>query len=129
MKHKTPNEKVAGNCKADLQYLALSTLLGTVDSEISSLGLSSVWTRTWTDPDTKEDTKYHELFNFDQRELSDFKISDDCDIVLRDYTRSRVPKGAAINYVKLSDFLSSISAVNVDTWATQGAQRSIDWNT
>ena len=49
--------------------------------------------------------------------------------MLRDYTRTRVPAGAAINYVKLSDFLSSISAVNVDTWATQGGQRSIDWNT
>lgn len=49
--------------------------------------------------------------------------------MLRDYTRTRVPKGAAVNYVKLSDFLSAISAVNVDTWSTQGAQRSIDWNT
>lgn len=59
VKHKTPNEKVAGNCKADLQYLALSTLLGTVDSEISSLHLSSIQDETWTDPDTGEDIDYH----------------------------------------------------------------------
>ena len=112
-----------------MQYLALSALLGTVDSELSSLGLSSIQTGTWTDPDTGEVIDYHELFNFDQRELTDFKISDDCDIVLRDYTRSRVPAGAAINYVKLSDFLSAILSTDVDTWATQGAQRSIDWKT
>lgn len=48
--------------------------------------------------------------------------------MLRDYTRTRVPAGAAVNYVKLNDFLSAIS-VDVDTWATQGGQRSIDWNT
>lgn len=48
--------------------------------------------------------------------------------MLRDYTRTRVPAGAAVNYVKLNDFLSAIS-VDVDTWSTQGAQRSIDWNT
>ena len=49
--------------------------------------------------------------------------------MIRDYTRTRVPAGAAVNYVKLSDFLSAILSTEVDTWATQGAQRSIDWKT
>lgn len=61
-----------GNCKAVLEYLPLSCLIGDVDSNISALHLSSIQDGIYTDPDTGKDTKYHELFNFDQREIDDF---------------------------------------------------------
>lgn len=132
LRHKAPHPDVNGQAWARLEYFSLAglgDLFGTVDSAVEPLELSSIQDKTYTDDETGEETKYHQLFNFDQGALTDFKISDDCDIVLRDYTRTRVPAGAAVNYVKLSTLLSSISETKVDTWATQGGQRSIDWNT
>lgn len=76
LKHKFDHPRTTpvtrDNCKAVLEYASLGSLVGTVDSKISALHLSSVQEGTWTDPDTGKDIKYHELFNFDQRELSDF---------------------------------------------------------
>lgn len=92
-----------------------------VDSQISAVGLSSIQERTY------DDFNYHEMFNFDQATLSDFALSDqgDCDIVIRDYKRDRVPRGACVNYVKVHDFLSA-TRYDVDTDATAGDQRSLE---
>lgn len=61
------------------------------------------------------------MFNFDQAELSDFALSNqnDCDLVIRDYQRDRVPEGKCVNYVKVHDFLSA-TRYDVDTDATAG---------
>jgi len=77
LRHKKPHpDNYAGQAAACLEYVSLEGLLdnlsSTVDSSISALQLSSVQEGTWTDPDTGKDIKYHELFNFDQRELTDF---------------------------------------------------------
>ena len=97
------------------------TALEWVDSEISAVGLSSIQERSLSD------LNYHEFFNFDQNSLSDFALSDqsDCDLVIRDYKRDRVPRGACVNYVKVHDFLSA-TRYDVDTDATAGDQRSLE---
>lgn len=45
--------------------------------------------------------------------------------MIRDYQRDRVPRGACVNYVKVSDFLSA-TRYDVDTDATAGDQRSLE---
>ena len=92
-----------------------------VDSQLTAVGLSSIQERSLSD------FNYHEMFNFDKAALSDFALSDqnDCDIVIRDYKRDRVPRGAAVNYVKVHDFLSA-TRYDVDTDATGGDQRSLE---
>ena len=92
-----------------------------VDSQLTAVGLSSIQERSLSD------FNYHEMFNFDKAALSDFALSDqnDCDIVIRDYKRDRVPSGAAVNYVKVHDFLSA-TRYDVDTDATGGDQRSLE---
>lgn len=92
-----------------------------VDSQLSAVGLSSIQERSLLD------FNYHQMFNFDQASLSDFALSDqyDCDIVIRDYKRDRVPEGACVNYVNVHDFLSA-TRYDVDTDATAGDQRSLE---
>lgn len=97
------------------------TAMEWVDSQISAVELSSIQERSISD------LNYHEMFNFDQAPLSDFALSDqsDCDIVIRDYKRDRVPRGACVSYVKVHDFLSA-TRYDVDTDATGGDQRSLE---
>lgn len=61
--------------------------------------------------------------------LDDYELSDGLDVVVRDYFTTG-GNGARTNYISLSGLASKLSSnVEVDSWATQGAQRSIDWNT
>lgn len=57
--HPHPTQLTQDNCKAILEYANLGSLIGTVDSKIDALHLSSIQEEIWTDPDTEIDTKYH----------------------------------------------------------------------
>lgn len=72
-----------------------------VDSEISALMLSSIQTSSWTDPETDEEHRYHQLFNFQlSAKEVDWDLQENYDIVLRD--KYEVADGAIVNYMPLS---------------------------
>ena len=102
------------NCTAILKYANFGNLIGTVDSKIEPIHLSSIQEATWTVPETNNDIRYHQLYDFDDGLLQEFELSDDIDVVVRDYeTTGGI--GAKVNYIQLRDLAKKLGDVENDT--------------
>lgn len=85
-----------------ISTLIVDVLSTDVDSALPPIELSSIQTSSWTDPDTHEEHKYHQLFNFQVSAKTINYSSIGCyNIVLRDYEEH--PGGAIVSYTPLSD--------------------------
>ena len=85
-----------------ISTLIVDALSTDVDSELPPIELSSIQTSSWTDPETDEEHKYHQLFNFQVSAKTINYSSIGCyNIVLRDYEEH--PGGAIVSYTPLSD--------------------------
>lgn len=99
-------DKMTPGNGAQVSYIPISAVLsGTnafVDSALPPIELSSIQTGSWTDPDTQEEHKYHQLFNFQaEGKTIDYSSIGCYNIVLRDYEEH--PSGAVVSYTPLSD--------------------------
>lgn len=85
-----------------ISTLIVDALSIDVDSELPPIELSSIQTSSWTDPETHEEHKYHQLFNFQvSAKTVDYSSIGCYNIVLRDYEEH--PGGAIVSYTPLSD--------------------------
>lgn len=85
-----------------ISTLIVDALSIDVDSELPPIELSSIQTSSWTDPETHEEHKYHQLFNFQvSARTVDYSSIGCYNIVLRDYEEH--PGGAIVSYTPLSD--------------------------
>ena len=126
-KHPDDSGPATNNAMARLEYIPLSAIIGgTVDSKLSSLQLSSIAELTDIDPNTQEETKYHQLYGFDAEGMGVFALSDqtEFDIVVRDY-HTTGGNGARVNYVKLSAFVDAIRGGELSGTVTYVAD--VDW--
>ena len=133
-KHPKDSGPAANNAMARLEYISLSAITdllgGTVDSKLSSLHLSSIAEHIHTDPDTHEDTKYHQLYGFDAQGMGTFALSDqnEFDIVVRDW-HTTGGNGARVNYVNLSAFVDSVrDGLSVKVDSRDGGLSSIGYD-
>lgn len=121
--HPNPTGAAANNAMARLEYISLSAITdllgGTVDSKLSSLQLSSIAELTDIDPDTHEETKYHQLYGFDAAGMGTFALSDqnEFELVVREW-HTTGGNGARVNYINLSAFVDAVTdglSVKVDS--------------
>lgn len=132
-KDKHPNDSgpATNNAMARLEYIPLSAIIGgTVDSKLSSLQLSSIAELTDIDPNTQEETKYHQLYGFDAVGMGTFSLSDqnEFDIVVREW-HTTGGNGARVNYVKLSAFVDSVrDGLSVKVDSRDGGLSSIGYD-
>lgn len=112
--HPHQTDITKNNCSAILEYANYGNLIGTVDSKIDPIHLSSIQEATWTYPGTNNNIRYHQLYDFDDGLLQEFEVSDSIDVVVRDYeTTGGI--GAKVNYIQLSSLAKKLGDVENDT--------------
>ena len=112
--HPHETDITENNCSAILEYANYGNLVGTVDSKVDPIHLSSIQEASWTLSGTDTPIKYHQLYDFSSGILQEFELSNKLDVVVRDKETTE-GSGAKVNYIQLSALAKKIGDVKNDT--------------